>query len=128
LEALAALRERLPLGSSMPPPAAALEPPPVLEAELPPAAPELDDAAPPAPALVPAPALPLFDIPLPAPGVAGPGFAAPISPAAVPGPARPALSVSAGEPAAAYAPATAADIQPATNANISFLISASQKR
>jgi hypothetical protein len=60
--------------------------------------------------------------PVPALGVVVPGFAAPISPAAVPGPARPALSVSAGEPCAAYAPATAADMQPAINANMSFLI------
>jgi hypothetical protein len=58
----------------------------------------------------------------PAPGVVGGGFAAPISPAVVPGPARPALSVSAGEPCAAYAPATEADMHPAINANMSFLI------
>jgi hypothetical protein len=50
------------------------------------------------------------------------GFAAPISPAAVPGPARPALSVSAGEPVAANALATATDMQPATNAIMSFFI------
>jgi hypothetical protein len=60
--------------------------------------------------------------PAPAPGVVVAGLAAPISPAAVPGPVRPALSVSAGEPCAAYAPATAADMQPAINANMSFLI------
>jgi hypothetical protein len=50
------------------------------------------------------------------------GFAAPISPAAVPGPARPALSVSAGDPVAANALATATDMQPATNAIMSFFI------
>jgi len=50
------------------------------------------------------------------------GFAAPCCPAAVPVPARPALSVSAGDPDAAYAPATAADIAPATNATRTFLM------
>src|SRR5687768_9410415 len=50
LEARAALRERLPLGSSMLLPAAALEPLLVLDAALPPAG-ALDDAAPPAGAL-----------------------------------------------------------------------------
>jgi hypothetical protein len=108
-------------------PAAALEPLLVLDAALPPAG-ALDDAAPPAGALAAAPALPPFVIPPPAPGAVVDGFAAPISPAVVPGPARPALSVSAGEPAAAYAPATAADMQPATNANMSFLISTSRKK
>lgn len=91
-----------------PAPVVALAPAPVLLAA---PAPIDDDAPPVPPFIVPGPALP------------GVGSAAPICPAAVPGPARPALSVSAGEPVAAYAPATATDMQPATNANVSFLIS-----
>lgn len=83
---------------------------PLVEAPLP-----IDDEEPPFIPL-PLPVLPPFML-LP------PGFDAPISPAAVPGPARPALSVSAGEPCAAYAPATATDRQPATNVTISFFIS-----
>jgi hypothetical protein len=50
------------------------------------------------------------------------GLDAPCWPAAVPGPARPALSVSAADPDAAYAPATAADMHPAINVTKSFLI------
>ena len=103
-------------------PAAALLPPDVELDMLP--APVLELAVPAVPAVL-APAPP-FDMPPPAPGVVGVGFAAPISPAAVPGPARPALSVSAGDPCAAYAPATAADMHPATTANMSFLISTSR--
>jgi hypothetical protein len=41
---------------------------------------------------------------------------------------RPALSESAGEPDAAYALATAADMQPAINVNMSFFISDLPKR
>jgi hypothetical protein len=85
--------------------------PPLMPELDPPLMPELELAPPFAPPLIPAP-----------PGAVVPGLAAPISPADVPGPARPALSVSAGEPCAAYAPATAADMQPATNATMSFLI------
>jgi hypothetical protein len=62
-------------------------------------------------------------LPIAPPLSAPPGFTAPCSPAAVPGPMRPALSVSAGDPDAAYAPATVADMHPAINANMSFLIS-----
>jgi hypothetical protein len=126
-DARAALRERrLPLVSSEPAPLIALElPPPVLEAAEP--APVVDvPAAPDVLAPAPIAPLPLFDAP--PPGAVGAGFAAPISPADVPGPARPALSVSAGDPCAAYAPATAADMQPATNANMSFLIITSRKK
>jgi translation initiation factor IF-2 len=105
-----------------PAPVVALAPEPVLLAADPPApapAPVVEDA-PVEPLLVPVvPAVPLA-VPL------GVGFAAPISPAAVPGPARPALSVSAGEPDAAYAPATAADMQPATNVNMSLFIPTSR--
>jgi hypothetical protein len=73
-------------------------------------------------ALEPVPAL-LDEVPpFVEPALPGVGVAAPISPAAVPGPARPALSVSAGEPCAAYAPATAADMQTAINVNMSFFI------
>jgi hypothetical protein len=99
--------------------AAALLPPDVAPAVLP--AEGLELAAP--EVLAPAPP---FDMPPPAPGAVGDGFAAPISPADVPGPARPALSVSAGDPCAAYAPATAADMHPATNANMSFFINTSR--
>jgi hypothetical protein len=113
--ALAARRERRAFGSSPPVLLLASAPPPI---ELDPAV--LPDVDPPlmpelelAPLRAPAP---------PAPGAVVPGFAAPISPADVPGPARPALSASAGEPCAAYAPATAADMHPATNATMSFLI------
>jgi hypothetical protein len=77
-------------------------------------------------ALAPVPVVALLDAAPPfvepGPALPGVGCAAPISPAAVPGPMRPALSVSAGDPCAAYAPATAADMQPATNANMSFFI------
>jgi len=59
---------------------------------------------------------------LPLPVVPASGFAAPCCPAAVPLPARPALSVSVGDPDAAYAPATATDMQPATNATRSFFM------
>jgi hypothetical protein len=130
-DARAALRERLDLPSSpMPLPAVALLPvvlEPVVALE-----PVVELAAPavPAPALVPAPvaALPLFDAgAVDVPALPGDGSAAPIWPAAVPGPMRPALSESAGEPAAAYAPATAADMQPATNAIMTFFIKTSRK-
>jgi hypothetical protein len=101
--------------------------PPVVEPVVDPA---VDD--PPALELAAPALLPPLDAPMPElpadPGVVVPGFAAPISPALVPGPARPALSVSAGEPCAAYAPATAADMQPATTANMSFLITTSRKK
>jgi hypothetical protein len=40
---------------------------------------------------------------------------------------RPALSESAGEPDAAYALATAADMQPAINVNMSFFIPTSRR-
>ena len=121
-----------PLLSPMPVLAVALLPPvlepdmlpPVLDPDMLP--PVLELAAPVVPAVLEPIPLPPFDIPPVVPGVVGVGLAAPISPAAVPGPARPALSVSAGDPAAAYAPATATDMQPATNANMSFLITTSR--
>jgi hypothetical protein len=74
--------------------------------------------------LLDAPALGLrrLDAPAPAPVELASGFAAPCWPAAVPGPARPALSVSAGDPDAAYAPLTAADMQPAIKTTRSFFI------
>ena len=113
-----------------PAPVVALAPEPVLLAAEPPApapapAPVVEDA-PVEPLLVPVvPAVPAVPaVPLAVP--LGVGFDAPISPAAVPGPARPALSVSAGEPDAAYAPATAADMQPATNVNMSLFIPTSR--
>ncbi|MDB5865489.1 MAG: hypothetical protein JWO70_3295 [Betaproteobacteria bacterium] len=93
--------------------------PPLVDPAVDPA-PVLELAAPPDEVLAPEPMLPPLDVP--DPGVVVPGLAAPISPALVPGPMRPALSESAGEPCAAYAPATAADMQPATTANMSFLI------
>jgi hypothetical protein len=118
--ARAARRLRLDLGSSVPVAALAdeplvplvvLEPVPVVVAPVPAAAPVVV-----LPAV--APRLPI------APPLSGaPGFTAPCSPAAVPGPWRPALSESAGDPDAAYAPATPADMHPAINANMSFLIS-----
>jgi hypothetical protein len=124
--ALAARRERLPdFGSSAPLLLAAA--PPLVLLELAPA-PMPPLVLPPAPVLELAPPLRLLPpMPPPAPGEVVPGFAAPCSPAALPAPARPALSVSAGEPCAAYAPATAADIQPATNTIMSFFIRTSRK-
>jgi hypothetical protein len=107
---------------------------PLLAAALLPLLPVVAEA-PPAPVLAPeVPALaplvllaaPLFDMLLP-PALPGVGSTAPDCPADVPGGWRPALSLSAGDPAAAYAPATPADMQPATNANMSFLISTSRK-
>ncbi len=56
------------------------------------------------------------------PALPGVGSDAPICPPAVPGPMRPALSVSAGEPCAAYAPVTATAITPAANTIVSFLM------
>jgi hypothetical protein len=92
-------------------PALAEDPPVALVVAEPPVVPDVVlDAAPVAPRFMPVPAEPTS------------GLAAPCSPAVVPGPARPALSVSAGDPDAAYALATAADMQPAINANMSFLI------
>jgi hypothetical protein len=89
----------------------------------------LDPVVPPA-LLLDAPAFaprrPMLLLVLPAPVLLASGFDAPCWPAAVPGPARPALSVSAGDPEAAYAPATVADMHPAINATQSFLIQTSR--
>jgi hypothetical protein len=120
LDARAARRDRRPLPVSLAPvsddaelPLDVLGPAPAVLPPMPPAPAPVDELA---------PAL-LRDEPLVPPVVPDlSGFAAPICPAAVPAPARPALSVSAGEPCAAYAPATAADIAPATSAIMSFLI------
>jgi hypothetical protein len=120
-------RVRLTFGSSVLLDAdAPLDPPlvPALLLEVP----LLVPALPVAPVLEVAPLVPARDrVPLAL--VSAPAFvgsAAPIWPADVPGPARPALSVSAGDPCAACAPATAADTQTATNANVSFLMSTSR--
>jgi hypothetical protein len=75
------------------------------------------------PVVAPAPVVVLAPAPVVPAAPEGVGLAAPASPIAVPGPARPALSVSAGDPDAAYAPAIAADMHPATSANMSFFIS-----
>jgi hypothetical protein len=118
-EARAALRLRLPFVSSVVLADAALEPPVVLPEVL------LAPPLPPAPVLdVAPPAVPAREPVVPPAELAPPlvGSAAPISPAAVPGPARPALSVSAGDPCAAYAPATAPDMQSASRPNLSFLM------
>ena len=127
---MAARRARRPLrGSSPPVPALAAAPPEPLVALAP--EPLLE-----APVLLPAvlePA-PIEELPLLAepllmlelslepvlePALVPEGAAAPD-----PGPdsARPALSGSPGVPVAAYAPATAADMHPATNANMSLFI------
>jgi hypothetical protein len=98
-----------------PPVSLVAELPPLVVVELAPA-PMLPPAPAPADELAPAP------LRLAPPALPGVGSAAPICPAAVPGPARPALSVSAGDPCAAYAPATAADMAPAISAIMSFLI------
>lgn len=86
--------------------------------------PELD-----APALLPVvlEPLPIDEPPLLAPELIPelePGLAGDEGVAPDPGPdrARPALSGSLGVPVAAYAPATAADMHPATNANMSLFI------
>jgi hypothetical protein len=134
-EARALRRLLLPVSLPVPLLAPALLPPVPELAEEPPApAPvlELDAPALPDELLAPLPMLPplpLFDAPVPDVPAAPPlGFAAPISPADVPGPMRPALSASAGDPCAAYAPVTAADMQPATNANMSLFIRTSRKK
>jgi hypothetical protein len=102
-----ARRERLPFGSSVP---LLADAPLLVVLEL---APVLELGPLPVPEAAPIPLVPAL------PGV---GSAAPIWPAAVPAPARPALSVSAGEPWAAYAPVTATDMQPAIKTRVSFLM------
>jgi hypothetical protein len=131
LEARAALRLRRVLGSSVPALADALEPP-LIPALLEPPVP-LDpmlELEPPVP-LEPPELLVLDRVPVPAPLLLELpplllGSAAPIWPAAVLGLARPALSVSAGDPCAAYAPANAADMHTATKPNVSFLMHTSR--
>jgi hypothetical protein len=127
-----ALRRLLPVSLPVPLLAPALLPPVPELAALPAPAPVVELDAPDVPdeLLAPEPMLlPLFDAPAPDVPAAPPlGFAAPISPADVPGPMRPALSASAGDPCAAYAPATAADMQPATKATMSLFIRTSREK
>jgi hypothetical protein len=127
LEARAPRRVRRTFGSSVLLAAdAPLERPPVpaalLELSLPvpavPLAPLLDVA----PLLAAPDRDPLALDPAPALGSDAPNW-----PADVPGSARPALSVSAGEPCAACAPAMVADKQAATNANVSLLMCTSRE-